>query len=97
MTEGKPGVVYTMAKQLTLGDVVEQVIAELKAKYPAAEFLMNDEVYGEENIDIDAYVDEELVVPLDKFANELTYRYWEQTGYDVFVMVAPRDCYPIKE
>ena len=86
-----------MAKQLALGDVVERVIAELKVKYPTAEFLINDEVYGEEDIDIDAYVGEELIVPLDKFANELTYRYWERTGYDIFVMVAPRDCYPIKE
>jgi hypothetical protein len=90
-------VVETATRQLTLGDVVEQVIAELKAKYPTAEFLMNDEVYGEEDIDIDAYVNEELIVSLDKFANELTYRYWEQTGYDIFVMVAPRECYPIKE
>ena len=86
-----------MAKQLTPGDVVEQVIVELEAKYPTAEFLINDEVYGDEDIDIDAYVDEEIIVPLDKFANELTYRYWKQTGYDIFVMVAPRECYPIKE
>lgn len=86
-----------MAKQLTLGDVMEQIIAELEAKYSTAKFLINDEVYGEEDIDIDAYVDEELIVPLDKFASELTYRYWERTGYDIFVMVAPRECYPIKE
>ena len=62
-----------VTRQLTLGDVVEQVIAELKAKYPTAEFLINDEVYGDEDIDIDAYVDEELIVPLDRFANELRY------------------------
>jgi len=91
-----------MAEQLvtrewTLGDVAERIIAELQERFPTAEFLLNDEVYGEEDLYIDVYVDEDELLVLDRFANELTYRYWERTGYDILPMVAPRECYPIKE
>jgi hypothetical protein len=81
----------------TLGDVAERIVAELRERFPTAEFLLNDEVYGDEDLDIDVYVDEDQVVAVDRFASELTYRYWEQTGYDIFAMVAPKECYPIKE
>jgi hypothetical protein len=86
-----------VAKEWTLVDVAERVIADLQERFPAAKFLLNDEVYGDEDLYIDIYVDEDEVLVLDRFANELTYRYWENTGYDIMPMVAPRDCYPIKE
>ena len=86
-----------VAREWTLGDVAERIIAELRERFSTVEFLLNDEVYGEEDLDIDVYVDEDQVVAVDRFASELTYRYWEQTGYNIFAMVAPRECYPIKE
>jgi len=82
---------------MALGDVVERIIADIQEKFPDAKCLLNDEVYGEEDLDIDVYVDEDQVVAVDRFASELTYRYWEQTGYNIFAMVATKDCYPIKE
>lgn len=87
----------TVAKEWTLVDVAERIIADLQERFPTAEFLLNDEVYGDEDLYIDIYVDEDELLVLDRFANELTYRYWENTGYDIMPMVAPRDCYPIKE
>jgi hypothetical protein len=86
-----------VAKEWTLVDVAERMIADLQERFPTAKFLLNDEVYGDEDLYIDIYVDEDEVLVLDRFANELTYRYWENTGYDIMPMVAPRDCYPIKE
>ena len=86
-----------VTREWTLGDVAERIIAELRERFSTVEFLLNDEVYGEEDLDIDVYVDEDQVLVVDRFASELTYRYWEQTGYNIFAMVAPRECYPIKE
>lgn len=86
-----------VTKEWTLGDVAEMIIAELRQRFPTAKFLLNDEVYGDEDLYIDTYVDEDELLALDRFASELTYRYWEETGYDILPMVAPRDCYPIKE
>jgi len=86
-----------VTRELALVDVAEIIIAELRQRFPAAKFLLNDEVYGDEDLYIDTYVDEDELLVLDRFASELTYRYWENTGYDIMPMVAPRDCYPIKE
>ena len=89
--------VEAVAERMALGDVAERIMADIQERFPDAKYLIDDEVYGEEDLDIDVYVDEDQVVVVDRFASELTYRYWEQTGYNIFAMVAPRDCYPIKE
>ena len=86
-----------VTREWILGDVAERIIAELRQRFPTAEYLLNDEVYGDEDLYIDVYVEEDELLGLDRFASELTYRYWENTGYDILAMVAPRDCYPIKE
>ncbi len=86
-----------VTREWTLGDVAKRIIAELQERFPTAEFLLNDEVYGDEDLYIDIYVDEDELLDLDRFANELAYRYWEKTGYDILPMVASRECYPIKE
>jgi len=72
-------------------------ITALQPTAPPALRLKRKSVYGDEDLYVDVYVDEDELLVLDRFANELTYRYWEKTGYDILPMVAPRDCYPIKE
>ena len=89
--------VEAVVEKMALGDVAEKIIADIREKFPDAKCLINDEVYGEEDLDIEVYVDEGQVLAVDRFASELTYRYWEQTGYNIFAMVAPKECYPIKE
>jgi len=81
----------------TVGDLASRIISEIQEKYPSARCLLNDEVYGDEDLDIDIFIKEERLLELDGFANELTFRYWEQTGYDILPMVAPIECYPIRE
>jgi len=88
--------VEAVAEKVALGNIAERIIMDIQEQFPDAKCLLNDEVYGEEDLDIDVYVNEDQVVAVDRFASELTYRYWEQTGYDIFAMVAPRECYPIK-
>lgn len=89
--------VEAVAERMALGDVAERIMTDIHERFPDAKYLIDDEVYGEEDLDIDVYVDEDQVLVVDRFASELTYRYWEETGYNIFAMVAPRDCYPIKE
>lgn len=89
--------VGAVAEKVALGDVAERIMVDIQEKFSGAKCLINDEVYGEEDLDIDVYVDEDQIVAVDRFASDLTYRYWEQTGCNVFAMVAPKECYPIKE
>jgi hypothetical protein len=89
--------VEAVTERMALGDVAERIMADIQERFPDAKYLIDDEVYGEEDLDIDVYVDEDQVLAVDRFASELTYRYWEQTGHNIFAMVAPGECYPIKE
>lgn len=81
----------------TAGELAVRIMSEIQEKYPSARCLLSDEVYGDEDLNIDVFIEEEQLLELDKFANALTFRYWEQTGHDILPMVAPMECYPIKE
>lgn len=80
----------------TLESVANQIISQLRKEFPHAEYLINGEVYGDEDLYIDIYVDESELLALDTLANEMTFRIWEETGYDILAMIAPMECYPIK-
>ena len=60
------------------------------------EYLINGEVYGDEDLYIDIFVDEAELLALDRLASEITFRFWEETDYDILAMVAPMECYQIK-
>jgi hypothetical protein len=79
-----------------LTEVAERIVEELREKFPEAEYLLNGEVYGEEDVDLEIYAPEAQVAALDREANEVTFRYWEETGYNVLPMVAPKECCPVQ-
>jgi hypothetical protein len=83
-------------KKDSLESVANYIIEELRKEFPDAEYLINGEVYGDEDRYIDLYVDDTELLALDGLANEITFRLWEETGYDILAMVAPMECYPIK-
>jgi hypothetical protein len=73
-------------KRDSLEKVANQIIEKLRKEFPNAEYLINGEVYG----------DEAELIALDRLASEISFRFWEETGYDTLAMVAPMKCYPIK-
>ena len=85
-----------VAKKDSLENVANYIISKLRKEFPNAEYLINGEVYGDEDLYIDIYVDEAELLALDQLANEITFRIWEETGYDILAMVAPMECYPIE-
>jgi len=80
----------------SLESVANYIISQLRKEFPNAEYLINGEVYGDEDLYIDIYVDEAELLVLDQLASEMTFRIWEETGYDILAMIAPMECYPIK-
>ncbi len=83
-------------KKDSLENVANYIISQLRKEFPNAEYLINGEVYGDEDLYIDIYVDEAELLALDQLASEITFRIWEETGYDILAMIAPMECYPIK-
>jgi len=77
-------------KRSTLEEAANMIIAELQEKFSNAEYIINGEVYGEEDLDIDIYVSEDNLLELDRLASKVSFKYWEETGYNIFPMVAPK-------
>jgi hypothetical protein len=57
-----------------LVDYVELIIDKIKQKYSEAICLMNDEVYGDQDVDIEIYVPEEKLLEVERFAHEVALR-----------------------
>ena len=83
-------------KKDSLENVANYIISQLRKEFPNAEYLINGEAYGDEDLYIDIYADEIELLVLDQLASEITFRIWEETGYDILAMIAPMECYPIK-
>lgn len=83
-------------QEISLEEITEKIISQLQKEYPMAKFLINSETYGEEDIDIDIFAFPEDLLKLDRFANEVTYKAWEETGYNILPMIAPIEYCPIK-
>ena len=83
-------------KEIGLQEVIEGIISQLQEKYPQTKILINGETYGEEDIDIDIFAPRDELIEIDRFACEITFKVWEETGHDILPMIAPMECCPIK-
>ncbi len=78
-----------------LNEIADEIIDVLRREFPDAEYLVNGQIYGEEDLDLEIYAPEDQLMEIDRRANELTFRYWEETGHDVLPMVAPKEASPV--
>jgi hypothetical protein len=79
-----------------LADRVELIIDKIKQKYSKAICLMNDEVYGDQDVDIEVYVPKEKLLEIEQFAHEVALRETEGTDWFILPSVAPLESCPVK-
>lgn len=83
-------------RPLTVVDYVEMIIGKVKERYKNAVCLMSDEVYGDEDIDIEIYVSEDQLLEVEKYAHEVALRETEGTDFFILPSVAPLECCPVR-
>jgi hypothetical protein len=81
---------------LGLVDYVELIIDKIRQKYSEAICLMNNEVYGDQDVDIEIYVPEEKLLEVERFAHEVALRETEGTEWFILPSVAPLESCPVK-
>ena len=81
----------------SLTDLVDAIIESITQKYPDAYCLMSDEVYGDEDVDLEIYVPEEKVLEVDKFAHEVAFELTNGTDVFILPMVVSNECCPVKQ
>ncbi|MBC8460775.1 MAG: hypothetical protein H8D67_22540 [Deltaproteobacteria bacterium] len=91
-----------MSEQATLRfpsliDLVDAIIERITQKYPDAYCLMSDEVYGDEDIDLEIYVPEETLLEVDKFAHKVAFELTNDANVFILPMVVSMECCPVKQ
>ncbi len=81
---------------MTVVDYVEMIIGKVKEKYKNAVCLMSDEVYGDEDVDIEIYVPEVQLLEVEEYAHEVALRETEGTDFFILPSVAPLECCPVR-
>jgi hypothetical protein len=79
-----------------LVDYVGFIMHKIKQKYGEAICLMNDEVYGDQDVDIEIYVPEEKLLEVEQFAHEVALRETEGSDWFILPSVAPLESCPVK-
>lgn len=78
-------------------DLVDAIIERITQKHPDAYCLMSDEVYGDEDVDLEIYVPEEKVLEVDKLAHKVAFDLTNGTDVFILPMVASIECCPVKQ
>ena len=90
-----------MSEQVVLSlsglvDLVNAIIKRIQGKYPDAYCLMSDDVYGDEDVDLEIYVPEEKILEVDEFAHEVAFELTNGTDVFILPMVVPMEYCPVK-
>jgi len=86
----------TQRKTTPAGAVAERIICDLEAEFPKAVFLINNEVYGDEELDIDIFVPEGDLLKVKRRAIEVTMKLEDETDHFIALTVVPLECCPIR-
>jgi hypothetical protein len=78
-------------------DLVDTIIERITQKYPDTYCLMSDEVYGDEDVDLEIYVPEEKVLEVDQFAHEVAFELTNGTGILILPMVVSKEYCSVKQ
>ncbi len=68
----------------------------IRQKHGEAICLINDEVYGDQDVDIEIYVPEDKLLEVERFAHEVAFRETEGTNWFILPSVAPLESCPVK-
>jgi hypothetical protein len=77
-------------------DYAELIVARIKERYRDVVCLINGEVYGDEDVDIEIYVPEEKLLEVERFAHEVALKETEGTEWFILPSVAPLESCPVK-
>ena len=79
-----------------LMDYAELIVTRIKERYPDAVCLISDEMYGDEDVDIEIYAPEEKLLEIERFAHEVALRETDGTDWFILPSVAPLESCPVK-
>lgn len=79
----------------SLKEVIDQIIDELRGEFPNAEFLLDGEIYNDEDTIIKIYAPDKDLNQISDKASELSLQWELKMGYFILPIVNAIEAYPI--
>jgi len=78
----------------------EQILKEIedaiKNRFPEAIILLKDEIYEDEDLDIDIFVETKDILSVDEEINKVVFDLTKETDFLILPTVAPMESCPVK-
>lgn len=78
---------------LSMGQAVQMFKEEFQKRYPQSRFLIDGEGYGDEDLDLNVYVDGDQL-ELERYAVEVSHVVQQTTRYFILPFILPSSKYP---
>ncbi len=75
---------------------LKEVIDAIKKRYPDAIILLRDEIYEDEDINLDIYVESEDILSVDEEISRVAFDFTKETDFLILPNVAPMESCPVK-
>ena len=77
--------------------ILKEVIDAIKKKYPDAIILLRDEIYEDEDINLDIFVEGENILSIDEEINRLVFNFTKETDFLILTNILPMESCPLKQ
>ncbi len=77
-------------------DYVESIARKIQRRYPQVVCLPSDQVYGDEDVDLDVYAPRDKLLEVERYAHKVALKETEHSGYFILPSVAPLELCPVK-
>ena len=86
----------SLAKKSDYEQILEQIVDRINQKYPNAIILFTDEIYGDEDLNVDIFVDSSQISKIDEEVSQFIFDLTKETAFLILPTVAPMEFCPVK-
>lgn len=90
------GTVELLPLKKSFEQILKEVEDAIKNRFPEAIILLKDEIYEDEDLDIDIFVETEDILSIDEEINKVVFDLTKETDFLILPTVAPMESCPVK-
>jgi len=76
--------------------ILKEIMGAIKNRFPEATILLQDEIYEDEDLNIDIFVETEDLLSVDEEVNRVVFDLAKETDFLILPTVAPMESCPVK-
>jgi len=87
----------SLPQEKSFEQILKEVVDAIKRRFPGAIVLIKDEIYEDEDLDIDVFVENEEILKVDEEISHLVFDLTKETDFLILPTIAPMEFCPVKQ